>query len=73
MITEALLPVLQDKTPNDGQKFASMTGAGFSVVFELTYYDAVQFALIDPMHNLLLTSRRTGYAFTLFLHGKEQF
>ena len=65
--------VWQDKTPSDAQKFASMTGACYSVLFQLTHYDAVRFELIDPMHNLLLTSRRTGYAFTLFLHGKEQF
>ena len=50
-----------------------MTGAHYSVLFQLTDYDAVRFALIDPMHNLLLTSRTTGYGFTLFLCGKEQF
>ena len=65
--------VLQDKTLSDAQKFASMTGACYSVLFQLTYYEAVPFVLIDTMHNLLLTSRRTGYAFTLFWHGKEQF
>ena len=31
-----------------------MTGARYSVLFQLPYYDAVRFALIDPMHNLLL-------------------
>ena len=31
-----------------------MTGARYSVLSQLPYYDAVRFALIDPMHNLLL-------------------
>ena len=65
--------VLQDKTPSDSQKFASIAGACYSALLQLTYYEAVRFVLIDPMHNLLLTSRRTVYAFTLFWHGKEQF
>ena len=29
-------------------------GARYSVLFQLPYYDAIRFALIDPMHNLLL-------------------
>ena len=65
--------VWQDNAPSDAQKFFSMAGTRYSLLFQFTYFDAVRFALIDPMHNLLLTSRRTGYAFTLFLHGKEQF
>ena len=42
--------VQQDKRPSDGQKFASMTGARYYVLFQLSYYDAVWFASIDPMH-----------------------
>ena len=29
-------------------------GARYSVLFELPYYDAIRFAVIDPMHNLFL-------------------
>ena len=69
--------VQQDKT-RDAQKFVSMTGARYSVLFQLSYYDAVWFALIDPMHSFLLTSRRTGYMHLLsfcsfFLTGKRRF
>ena len=28
------------------------TGAKYSVLFQCPYYDAVQFVIIDPMHNL---------------------
>ena len=30
------------------------TGAKYSVLFQLQYYDAVRFVIIDPMHNLFL-------------------
>ena len=30
------------------------TGAKYSVLLQLSYYDAVRFVLIDPMHNLFL-------------------
>ena len=30
------------------------TGAKYSVLFQLPYYDAVRFVIIDPMHNLFL-------------------
>jgi len=33
---------------------ASTTGVRYSVLYQLPYYDAVRFTLIDPMHNLLL-------------------
>ena len=46
--------VRQAKTPSDAQRFASLSGARYSVLFQLPYYDAIRFALIDPMHNLLL-------------------
>ena len=29
-------------------------GARYSLLFELPYYDAIHFAVIDPMHNLYL-------------------
>ena len=50
--------VRQAKTPSDAQKFASSSGARYSVLFQLPYYDAIRFALIDPMHNLLLGSAK---------------
>ena len=46
------------ETPSDAQKFASSSGASYSVLFQLPYYDAIRFALIDPMHNLLLGSAK---------------
>lgn len=50
--------VCQAKTPSDAQKFASSSGAHYSVLFQLPYYDAIRFALIDPMHNLPLGSAK---------------
>ena len=50
--------VCQAKTPSDAQKFASSSGAHHSVLFQLPYYDAIRFALIDPMHNLPLGSAK---------------
>ena len=50
--------VRQAKTPSDAQKFASSSGASYSVLFQLPYYDAIRFALIDPMHNLPLGSAK---------------
>ena len=50
--------VHQAKTPTDAQTFASSSGARYSVLFQLPYYDAIRFALIDPMHNLLLGSAK---------------
>ena len=35
------------------------TGAKFSVLFQLPYYDAVRFVIIDPMHNLFLGLAKT--------------
>lgn len=50
--------VHQAKTPSDAQKFASSSGARSSVLFQLPYYDAIRFALIDPMYDLLLGSAK---------------
>ena len=50
--------VRQAKTPSDAQKFASSSGACYSVLFQLPYYYAIRFALIDPMFNLLLGSAK---------------
>ena len=50
--------VHQAKTPSDAQTFASSSGARYSVLFQLPYYDAIRFALIDSMHNLLLGSAK---------------
>ena len=38
--------------------FAKIIPASYSVLFQLPYYDAIRFALIDPMHNLLLRSAK---------------
>ena len=35
------------------------TGAKYSVLFQLPYYDAVRFVIIDPMRNLLLGLAKT--------------
>ena len=35
------------------------TGAKYSVLFQCPYYDAVQFVIIDPMHNLFLGLAKT--------------
>ena len=35
------------------------TEAKFSVLFQLPYYDAVRFVIIDPMHNLFLGLAKT--------------
>ena len=37
------------------------TGAKYSVLFQLPYYDAVQFVIIDPMHNLFLGLAKTTF------------
>ena len=50
--------VHQAKTPSDAQKFASSSGARYSVLCQISYYDAIRFALIDPMHKLLLGSAK---------------
>lgn len=50
--------VCQARTPSDVKKFSSESGARYSVLFQLPYYDAIRFALIDPMHNLLLGSAK---------------
>ena len=50
--------VCQAKTPSDAQKFASSSGAHYSVLFQLPYYDAIRLALIDPMHSLPLGSAK---------------
>lgn len=42
------------KTPTDAKRISSETGARYSALFQLPYYDAVRFVIIDPMHNLLL-------------------
>ena len=44
--------VCKARTPTDAQQFASSSEARYSVLFQLPYYDAIRFALIDPMHNL---------------------
>ena len=35
------------------------TGAKYSVLLQLPYYDAVRFVIIDPMHNLFLGLAKT--------------
>jgi len=35
------------------------TGAKYSVLFQLPYYDAVRFVIIDSMHNLFLGLAKT--------------
>ena len=50
--------VRQARTQTDAKKFSSESGARYSVLFQLPYYDAIRFALIDPMHNLLLGSAK---------------
>ena len=50
--------VCQARTPSDVKKFSSESGARSSVLFQLPYYDAIRFSLIDPMHNLLLGSAK---------------
>ena len=35
------------------------TGAKYSVLFQLPYYDAVLFVIVDPMHNLFLGLAKT--------------
>ena len=35
------------------------TGAKYSVLFQLPYYDALRFVIIDPMHNLFLGLAKT--------------
>lgn len=35
------------------------TGAKYSVLLQLPYYDAVRFVIIDPMHNLFFGSAKT--------------
>ena len=37
------------------------TGAKYSVLFQCPYYDAVQFVIIDPMHNLFLGLAKTTF------------
>lgn len=41
-------------TPTDAKAISKATGARYSVLYQLPYYDAIRFSLIDPMHNLLL-------------------
>lgn len=41
-------------TAAEAKNQATRTGVRYSVLYELPYYDAVRFPLIDPMHNLLL-------------------
>jgi hypothetical protein len=36
------------------KKVIRETGARYSTLFELPYYDAIRFTVIDPMHNLFL-------------------
>ena len=50
--------VRQARTPTNAKAFSSESGARYSVLFQLPYYDAIRFALIDPMHNLLLGSAK---------------
>ena len=50
--------VRQAETPSDAQKFASSSGARYSVLFQLPYYDAIRFALIHLIHNLPLGSAK---------------
>ena len=45
---------LNAKTKTERKQFEREYGAGYSVLFELPYYDAIRFAVIDPMHNLFL-------------------
>ena len=45
---------LNAKTKADKQRLEREYGARYSVLFELPYYDAIRFAVIDPMHNLFL-------------------
>ncbi|XP_056106492.1 uncharacterized protein LOC130084975 [Rhinichthys klamathensis goyatoka] len=40
------------------KKLEAQYGAGWSELFFLPYYDAIQFVVIDPMHNLLLGTAR---------------
>lgn len=50
--------VRQAKTPTSAKNLSSESGARYSALFQLPYYDAIRFCLIDPMHNLLLGSAK---------------
>ena len=45
---------LTAKTKAERRTLEQDYGARYSVLFELPYYDAVRFAVIDTMHNLFL-------------------
>ena len=42
------------RTVTEGKAQSSRTGIRYTALYQLPYYDAVRFTLIDPMHNLLL-------------------
>ena len=42
------------KTPSKLKELVHSTGAKYTALLELPYYDAVRFVVIDPMHNLFL-------------------
>ena len=58
-----------DRTHADSERFAwcqtevnavvRITGAKYSVLFQLPYYDAVRFVIIDPVHLLFLGLAKT--------------
>ena len=45
---------LTAKTKVERHKIEQEYGARYSVLFELPYYDAIRYAVIDPMHNLFV-------------------
>lgn len=45
---------LASNTKADRKRIESENGTIFWILFELTYYDAIRFAVIDVMHNLFL-------------------
>ena len=49
------------RTKTEAEKLATQYGTYYSVLIELEYFDAIQFCVIDPMHNLFLGTAKNMY------------
>ena len=53
--------LLKEQTPTSLQQAESNKGVRYSILLSLRYFDAVQFTIVDPMHNLFLGTGKHSF------------
>lgn len=60
-------------TIGEKSRLESELGTRYSVLTELSYYDSIRMAIIDPMHNLFLGMCASFIAHDFCIHEMEVF